>query len=481
MAKRRTIRQFLKKLRAVHYTAWLVLLSFLLVTTVAPGMAANHPTTSPIQTIASSSDHLNQGKILYEMGRFSEAAGAWRQAAQIYQAQGETLNQALSLSYLSLAYQDLGDWEQSQTAIAQSLDLLQPEETLNQPRIAILAQALNTQGSLQLAMGQPEAALNTWRRAADTYLQVGDEIGRLGSQINQAQALQTIGLYRRAQKVLEQVNESLQTQADSRLKASGLRSLGGVLKVVGNLQQSRQVLEESLAIAQRMNLTADISAAQFSLGNTLRALGQPETALEFYQQAAETAPTQMARLEAQLNQLSLLVETEQWTPAQVLVLQIKAQLADVAPSRMAIYARVNLAESLLASAPKGAEENASYGLAPVSELAPLLATAVQQAKDLQDTKAESYALGQLGKLYEQTQQWTYAEELTQQALGLAQVVNATDLAYRWQWQMGRIFKQQAKTSNAIAAYTEATNTLKTVRSDLIATNPEVQFSFRGEC
>ena len=478
MAKRRTIRQFLKRMRWIHSNFWLVLVTFFLVTTLLPGIAAEHPTTHPSQSIASSSDRLKQGKTLYEMGRFSEAAGVWRQAVKHYQVQGKTLNQALSLSYLSLAYQDLGDWEQAAAAIAHSLDLLQPEESLSQLGITLLAQALNTQGSLQLAMGQPEAALNTWQRAADIYLQASDEVGRLGSQINQAQALQTIGLYRRAQKVLEQVNETLQTQPDSRLKASGLRSLGGVLKVVGNLQTSRQVLEESLAIAQRLNLPADISAAQFSLGNTLRALGELETALAFYQQAADTAPTQIARLEADLNRLSLLVETEQWAPAQALVPQIKTQLADVAPSRMAVYAQVNLAESLLASEPSSAEENSSPVLVPVSELAPLLATAVQQAKDLRDTKAESYALGQLGKLYEQTRQWPYAEDLTQQALGLAQAANAKDLAYRWQWQMGRIFKQRANTPKAIATYTEATNTLKTIRSDLIATHPEVQFSYR---
>ena len=478
MAKHGAIRQFLKRLRRIHSNFWLVVLTFILVTVVTPGIAADRPIPSPIQAIGFSSDDLNHGKVLYDMGRFSEAAGVWRRTAQAYHAQEDTLNQALSLSYLSLAYQDLGNWRQAEAAIAHSLNLLQPEDSLSPHGITLLAQALNTQGSLQLAMGQPERALNTWRRAADTYLKVGDEIGRLGSQINQAQALQTIGLYRRAQKVLEQVHQALQTQPNSRIKASGLRSLGGVLKVVGNLQQSRQVLEESLAIAQHLSLSADISAAQFSLGNTLRALDEPESALEFYQQAVNTAPTQLARLEAQLNQLSLLVETEQWTPAQALIPQVKTQLNNLAPSRMAVYARVNLAESLLASKSRGSEENLSPVLIPLSELAPLLATAVQQAKDLQDAKAESYALGQLGKLYGQTQQWPYAEDLTQQALGLSQAANAKDLTYRWQWQMGRIFKQQAKTPKAIAAYTEATTTLKAIRSDLIATHPEVQFSFR---
>ena len=62
----------------------------------------------------------------------------------------------------------------------------------------------------------------------------------------------------------------------------------------------------------------------------------------------------------------------------------------------------------------------------------LLAVAVQQAKELGDPRAEAYAIGNLGRLYEQTHQWSIAQDLTQQALLLAQAINASDIAYRWQ-------------------------------------------------
>jgi len=113
-------------------------------------------------------------------------------------------------------------------------------------------------------------------------------------------------------------------------------------------------------------------------------------------------------------------------------------------------------------------------------IAQILATAVQQAKSLGDQRAEAYALGNLGSLYEQNQQWSSAKDLTQQALLLAQSINAPDIAYRWQWQLGRLLKAQGDTQGAIATYTEAVNTLKSLRSDLVAINPEIQFSFRDE-
>jgi CHAT domain-containing protein len=114
------------------------------------------------------------------------------------------------------------------------------------------------------------------------------------------------------------------------------------------------------------------------------------------------------------------------------------------------------------------------------EIAQLLATAVQQARSLQDRRTESYALGVLGELYEQTQQWSEAQDLTQQALFMAQAIDAKDLAYRWQWQLGRLLRAKGDMKRAISAYDQAVNTLQSLRYDLVAINPEAQFSFREE-
>ena len=111
--------------------------------------------------------------------------------------------------------------------------------------------------------------------------------------------------------------------------------------------------------------------------------------------------------------------------------------------------------------------------------AQLLATAVQQARSIKDTRAEAYALGYLGGLYEHGQ-LSSAFDLTQQALIIAQTINASDIAYRWQWQLGRIHKAQGDKKQAIAAYTQSVKILQSLRKDLAAINPEIQFSFRDE-
>ncbi len=482
-------------LRSLSIRIGLGLLTFFLITTVLP-VAAHYSLTNFPEELAgkelkskqltnnliaqnpSTLSQLEQGRTFYKAGRIAEAAAVWKQAAQGYDALGEPLNQALCLSYLASAYQDLGQLQDAQQAISRSLELITTNKQQTTNNKQILAQALNTQGSLQLAMGQTEAALNTWKQAENVYADAGDKAGMLGSQINQAQALQTLGLYRQAQTTLEQVNEKLQAQPNSLLKASGLQSLGVALQVVGDLQKSQAVLEQSLAITQSVDSSSDTSSILFSLGNTVRALQDYEKALELYQKAATTAANPTTKVEAQLNQLSLLVQLKKWAAAQALLPQIQSNLTNLPPSRATIYAQVNLAENLMKWSGVSSQESAVSSNQQQADLAEVLAKAVQQARILKDPRAESYALGQLGKLYQHTQQWSEAQSLTQEALSLVQAINASDIAYRWQWQLGQILKQQENLSGAVAAYTDAVKTLQSLRSDLASINPDVQFTFR---
>lgn len=416
---------------------------------------------------------VQQAKELYDAGQFLEAVKLLQQAASAYEAQGDRLNQARVLSQVSLAYQQLGQWEQAKKAIADSLQLLQAEATLGNSteRLKILAQALNTQGSLQLALGQSEQALDTWQQATSTYIQIGDRAGIIRSQINQAQAMKALGLYRRALTTLTQVNETLQKQPDSQIKATGLRSLGSTFLLVGDLEQSQQVLKQSLDLAQRLNSPQDIGATLFVLGNLAQTEQNTKAALDFYKQAATVSPS--IKIRAQLNQLSLLIDQKEWAAAQILSTQIRSQIVNLPPTRSNIYAKLNFANSLT-RLQKTNSQNTFSG----SEIAQILATTVQEAKSLGDRRAEAYALGSLGRLYEQTQQWSDAQALTQQALLLAQAINAPDIAYRWQWQLGRLLKVQGDRQKAIAAYSEAVNSLKSLRNDLVAINQDIQFSFR---
>ncbi|NEQ23542.1 MAG: tetratricopeptide repeat protein, partial [Microcoleus sp. SIO2G3] len=464
----------------------LACLSVFLVLVSSPVLGYISSEVPATQGVAAPNELLEQGRDYYEAGQFVAAVQVLQQATEDYQQEGDSLNQAKVLSNLALAYQQLGQWTEAKKAIAISLKLLQSKpDSLERSRI--LAQALNTQASLQMAQGQTQQALATLQQAADAYKQVGDEIGQIRCAINQAQILRVQGLYRRSLSILDQVNQTLQGQPDSSLKAAALRHLGNTLKLVGEFNQSQEVLQHSLEVAEKLASSPDIAAALLSLGNTARTQADTEAALTFYQRSATLASSPTTRIQAQVNQLSLLVESGSLSNAELLLPQIEAQLADLPPSRIAISARINFAQSLmkLSDSDVGKQK-----LIPNRQkIAKILATAVEQASTLGDQHAQAYALGSLGGLYEKNQQWKEAQELTEQALILAQSINASDITYRLQWQLGRLLKAQGDEQDgmpqsldyhkaSIAAYTEAVNTLQSLRSDLVAINSEVQFSFR---
>jgi CHAT domain-containing protein len=459
---------------------------------------------APTQSLTDNAPQLvQQGKEHYQAGQFADALTNWQHAADTFAAQGDTLNQAMVLSNLALVHQQLGRWDEAKAAIEKSLKLLGSEKRgAASDRLKILAQALNNQGILYLAQGQSQQAFDTWQKATNTYRQIGDESGVIRSLINQAQALRALGFYRRARNTLEQVQQALEKQPDSLMKAAGLRSLGDVLRLLGELSPSRQSLEDSLAMTQHPQSPQqrqEFTATLLSLGNTAYsqynnalALQQPQEAQEFfekaqssYQQAAENTDSPTTRFQAQLNELNLLLnakqerknrelrETEQEQRIRALLPQLKSQVANLPSSRSGLYAQINLAQNLSRLHQISPQEAPSW-----SEIAQLLNSALQQAQTLQDEQVVSYTLGYLGHISEQTQQWTEARNLTERALNLAQAINAQEIAYRWLWQLGRLSQSQGEPQQAVCAYTEAVNTLKSLRTDLVAIDTNVQFSFR---
>ena len=416
-----------------------------------------------------------QGKTLFDRGQYAAAAESLLSAVRRYETANDPVGQAIASSNLALVYEQLGQWPEANQAIASSLKLLQSqgEAADNRDTLPVLAQILDVRGRLFLRQGEAERALADWERAAELHQQLGNEAGALRSRINQAQALQSLGFYRRAIALLTELAHISPAQTDSLERVTGLRSLGDALRVAGDLTRSRQVLQRSLTMAQRLQLPEEIATTQLSLGNTAKAQGDADTALHLYERVAGSDISSATQTQTQLNRLSLLVDEHRWTEARTLWPDILAQLDRLPSSHNSVYARLNLVDTLS----RLQQEKGASSPTPL-DIAQLASEAVQQARTLGDRRAESFALGTLGKLYEDTQQWPLATDLTQQALLIAQANTADDIAYRWQWQLGRLFQTQGQPPQAIAAYTAAVDTLRNLRSDLVAVNPEIQFAFR---
>ncbi|MCX7596816.1 MAG: CHAT domain-containing protein, partial [Fischerella sp.] len=451
---------------------------------------------------------VEQGRKLYDAGDYSQAVTVLQQAVDAFRASGDRLGEAMAFSNLSLAWKQLGQLEKANDNITQSLKILETEQNRDLASLQVLAQVLDVQGNLQLEVGRTQQALDSWKQAANLYEQIGDEVGKIRSLINLAQAEQSLGLYRQARTNLEQLFISVQKQPDSVMKATALRSLGDVLQLVGELEKSLKVLQQSRDVAERLRSPSQMGAALLSLGNTQRALGNRgrnqhnrvsqeksrplqctirntnnpisneasryyQQAVQSYQQAADISGSPLVQIQAQINQLNVLLELQQWSEAQKLASEVQYQLSRVPANQTAIFAEINLAQSLICLNQAKITDNPGW-----KEIAQGLATAIQQANSNGDRRSVAYALGTLAGLYLETQDVDNAQKLTEQALTTAQTIQAGDIAYLWQWQLGHILRIKGDIKGAIAFYEQAVSTLNSLRNDLVALNPDIQFSFR---
>jgi CHAT domain-containing protein len=361
------------------------------------------------------------------------------------------------------------------------------------------AQKLNQQGASFLAAGKPERALAVWKQAHKLYTQIDDAQGKIGTNINQAQALQALGFYRQALLILQSVNAELQNQPDSDLKLRGLMGLGNSLRALRILEQknsnvdrginlgSKEVLIQALNIATKLQDRAAVDKINLSLGNTLQLIDKDiihQSAIETYQKITTDAEP-LVRVQAKINLyrvnsrlLRYISSIPDLSPQALSVIADTSQILDsIEPSRNTIYAYIHLAESIL--------EVRKYGRSSQEvtiRVAKLLTTAIEQAITIGDRRGEAQARGSLGHLYEATRQIQSAKKLTQQALVIAESLPAPDLAYRFDWQLGKMMTANNPTDRdlqtATLLYSQAINHLKSLRNDLNAINADLQFSFR---
>ncbi|OCQ99876.1 hypothetical protein BCD64_01970 [Nostoc sp. MBR 210] len=464
---------FLIKPRRWLYIS-LSVMSLCLAVTLTPAQASRPVSTNSVTSLnlnisnTESTNWLEQGRQLYQSGSFTEAVNAWQRAVQTYHNQGDRSNEALSFSYLSLAQQELNQWEAAEKSIAQSVKILQTAQPAADA--IVWAQILNTQANLQLRTGKAETALDIWQQAQKYYEQAGDKIGSLGSQINQAQALQSLGFYRRSKQQLEALAQKLAAMPDSEIKVSGLRSLGLALHAIGD-RNSQSVLEQSLATANQIAAKTQLSSILSSLGKVASDFQDPEAALNYFEDAETSANNPNEALQARLARFKLLVDYDKLEYAIPLAPQLLQQLSELPPSHSSLGAAINFVATL------NRVEN-SERILPSQELAQLMADTVKSAQKIQDSSAQAYALHEWAELYSRKKQWSQAQELAEKSLKIAREIQADDLIAQSAWQVGKLYKKQGNRLQAITAYTEAVKSLKALRGDMVAVNPDVQFSFR---
>ncbi|NEQ77772.1 MAG: CHAT domain-containing protein [Okeania sp. SIO2C9] len=383
------------------------------------------------------------------------------------------------------------------------------------------------QGIQLLHQGKAEAALEIWQQAESLYRQNNNKIGVIGTKINQAQALSSLGFYRRScdtalqafannlecdgmtESNLDSVLQKFQT-SNNRLNFQGLQTLGNGLWALGKLDLSQAVLKASFPLVNSQNAEGQLL---LNLGNNIFSQAKRianinprrrreeqklktlvEEGLSNYQQAATISSEELVQMQATINHLSLLLNFRQWSQEaednwlqpfvqfQIDTLhQIIPILNQISPNSQSIKLTIKLAENFIDFDKIDARSTLAQlqiNLAKLTSANELLNQAIQQAKIINNSRLEAYGIGIKGKLHQKNEELENALSLTNQALVIAQKISASDIAYQFQEQLGDIFNQQDNSPEALFAYKTAFNTLQVLRSNLVALNRDIQFDFR---
>lgn len=429
---------------------------------------------------------VQQGIELYRAGNVQEAIASWQAALSAYQTTNNIANQAIVREKLAIAYQQIGQFEQ---------------------------------------------ALNYWKLAIANYRQVGNMVkeGRLLTELAQTysrlgQNQEAIALLCGASETDEDCPQSegsalqiAQKFSDREGEAAALGSLGEAYRLRGKFEKAIETLLASLKIAEAINLSSYHSSVLNSLGNAYSSKAQLNEqraksanfrnadfkaddfikeatadytkALNYFNNSLELTRTRndsSGQMRTLLNLIQLYYrpkEAKLTNTNQAQKVQAALGLLEMLPdSPNKVYAAITLAELEL---PVAVSNSTSFQ----SQCSPhqlnylqsekLLKKAVFTAQSIKDSRSESFALGKLGHLYECRKDYNKALNFTQQArLAADQNLRAKDSLYLWEWQAGRIFKAQAKETEASSAYERAIMTLEDIRGSLLIAERDLQFSFR---
>ena len=472
---------------------WRIIVGFALGLFLSLSLASSTPAqTSAIATVETAKQH-------YDDGEYSTALKLLNQAEEEFASQGYTIQQAQTQALIALAQEKLGNWQPAKEAIDRGMALIATKPNTKHKQ-QTTAQLNNALGHLYLRRGENQKAIAVWEQAETSYKSIGDSVGSNKLTVAKAEALKEIGFYRRA------CNTTLG------LFQTGITSCENLTPgIVTELQPETSITQESLAVeaiaslADSLMLLGSLSEAQAAInnaqlwrsphtdhntegkialtqGNIAQAvanlardrdieslyLQEQRKAIDSYKVAVAFQTTASSVAEANL--LNLYLNTGQWQEANKIAKNVNLDRSVRGYGEL--KTQLLLTRSLATL--KERQQPVSW-----QEIIDSYKEIAQEAAVTENSRLRSLALGQLGELaYQQQLTQIDAEETLRKALQLAQTSQAPEIAYRWQWQLGKVYRDRGDIELAISAYEAAVANLQRLRGDLVALDREIQFSFR---
>ena len=269
---------------------------------------------------------LKEGTQHYHKNRITEAIASWQSALKLYRQQKNAEAEGATLGRIGLAYERLGNYAEAVNYFERSLIIAertndsQLEATIqgnlgnNYLRLGKYPQAITSfdrslnlwqqlgnkgaegqvlrgLGNVQIALGNYEKALSLHKKSLNIAQGLNDNEGLVYSNnslgaiyANQGEYEQSRQQYQTSLRIIQSLGSSRLSQ---QLKAQTLNNLGSVTHAQSNLSQAKSYYQQSLAIAEKHNLSAlkgtilsGMGSLYLSLDNYPKAKADLEQALQ---------------------------------------------------------------------------------------------------------------------------------------------------------------------------------------------------------
>ena len=336
---------------------------------------------------------------------------------------------------------------------------------------------INT-GRQDFNKGRYEQALSSWNIVLEKYKQSGNKEGQARILQFKSDAYLAVGQNYKAVSSLKRALKLSEASGNRQLENRIAGSLGTALMLSSKNKEAQQLLEKTIKKEQDDGRLTLAAVAGNNLGNLFALSDNSKAAFRVYNQAiidAETAGNDNLIAKLMVNVSRLKIEGKENIDTIEYLNNTLKHTTTLLESRDKTYILISLGR-LYSKLP----ENDSKSSKEIRNLSfTALRRAARVAEKIKDKRAISYAYGYMGSLSEEKGYFDYAMQYTQKALESIRKIHAPEMRYLWQWQEGRLFKQQGYTEQAIHSYQRAMANLQKIRHVLAADKIQHKNNFRS--
>jgi len=280
--------------------------------------------------------------------------------------------------------------------------------------------------------------------------------------LERARGQQLEGNYDDALRTLGAAAARSEAEGDAKARARIEAALGAALFFVGDRKAALFHLDLARELARSQGDAWLEASVEINRGHLLAAEGDSDAAL-----AAQAAAERLAlaggdaALAARARASAARTRLDAGHGAPAIRSDLDAALTLVAEGAAPLDLRLHLGRT----AARLAEETRSS--ADAERAYRVLEGARGAASEAEDRVTESWALGFLGRLYEQQGRDEEALTLSRRAAFLAVEAGAPEAAYRWHWQCGRLLAARGESGPAVESYELAIQQLARIRHELL--------------